>query len=162
MQGPHGSLHLSTVPNPSHLEVAGPVAVGKARGRARTLGLGDYAEGGRPGDGVLSLHYHGDGAFTGQGVVWETLSMFQVPHFRVGGSVHLVANNQVAFTAERQVGRSSAHCTDYAKALDCPALHVNGNSPEDVLRAAQLALEYQQVGNVHEGERGLGRFKCSP
>lgn len=64
-KGPNGTVHLSTVPNPSHLEVAGPVAVGKSRGRARTLGLGDYGNG-TVGDGVLCLHYHGDGAFVGQ------------------------------------------------------------------------------------------------
>ncbi|KAI6238223.1 putative 2-oxoglutarate dehydrogenase E1 component DHKTD1-like protein, mitochondrial [Aphelenchoides fujianensis] len=142
-RGPHGSVHLSTVPNPSHLEVAGSVANGKARGRARTLNSGDYA-GGRVGDSVLALHFHGDGAFSGQGAVWETLNMAAVPHFRIGGSIHLVVNNQVAFTAERHIGRTSLHCTDIAKAVDAPVLHVNANSPEDVVRVADLALRYRQ------------------
>lgn len=71
--------------------------------------------------------------------------MYQVPHYRIGGSIHLVANNQIAFTAEKDVGRSSLHCTDYAKALDCPAISVNANNPEDVIRAAELALRYRQV-----------------
>ncbi|CAD5231452.1 unnamed protein product [Bursaphelenchus xylophilus] len=138
-----GKIHVSTAPNPSHLEVAGPVAVGKSRGRALTLHVGDYGET-TVGDEILCVHYHGDGAFSGQGVVWETLSMAQVPHFRIGGSIHLVANNQVAFTAEKDIGRSSLHCTDYAKALDCPVIHVNACSSEDASRAAELALKYRQ------------------
>ncbi|KAI6187042.1 putative 2-oxoglutarate dehydrogenase E1 component DHKTD1-like protein, mitochondrial [Aphelenchoides besseyi] len=139
----NGTVHLSTVPNPSHLEVSGPVANGKARGRSRTLNVGDYA-GGRVGDSVLAMHYHGDGAFTGQGSVWEQLNAMNVPHFRIGGSVHLIVNNQIAFTAEPAIGRSSLNCTDFAKAIDCPVIHVNANSPEDVVRAADLAIRYRQ------------------
>ncbi|CAD5223930.1 unnamed protein product [Bursaphelenchus okinawaensis] len=140
---PDGTIHVSTVPNPSHLEVAGPVAVGKSRGRSLAMHTGDYGEG-VVGDEVLCVHYHGDGAFTGQGIVWETLSMAQVPHYRIGGSIHVVANNQLAFTAEKDIGRSSLHCTDYAKALDCPVIHINASSPEDAVRAAELALNYRQ------------------
>ncbi|KAI1719617.1 transketolase, pyrimidine binding domain-containing protein [Ditylenchus destructor] len=136
-------MHVSTLPNPSHLEVSLPVATGKARGRAQTLRLGDYGTG-RVGDGILCVHHHGDGAFTGQGVVWETLAMSQIPHFRIGGSIHVVVNNQVAFTAERDIGRSSTHCTDIAKSIDSPIIHVNGNNVEKVLASARLALAYRQ------------------
>ncbi|KAI1720525.1 dehydrogenase e1 component domain-containing protein [Ditylenchus destructor] len=124
-------MHVSTLPNPSHLEVSLPVATGKARGRGQTLRLGDYGSG-RVGDGILCVHHHGDGAFTGQGVVWETLAMSQIPHFRIGGSVHVVVNNQVAFTAERDIGRSSTHCTDIAKSIDSPVIHVNGSNVEEL------------------------------
>uniref|UniRef100_A0A915D301 Transketolase-like pyrimidine-binding domain-containing protein n=1 Tax=Ditylenchus dipsaci TaxID=166011 RepID=A0A915D301_9BILA len=139
------TMHVSTLPNPSHLEVSPAMAVGKARARAQTLQLGDYCQGGRTGDGILCVHHHGDGAFTGQGIVWETIGMCQIPHFRVGGSIHVVINNQVAFTAEKGIGRSSLHCTDIAKAVDCPVIHVNGENVENVLQAGKLALKYRQM-----------------
>ncbi|KAK5968325.1 hypothetical protein GCK32_019687 [Trichostrongylus colubriformis] len=87
--------------------------MGKARARARSLGVGDYStdRSARTGDGVLAVLVHGDGAFTGQGIVWESISLSQVPHFRLGGSIHLITNNQVAFTAESHIGRSTIHCT---------------------------------------------------
>ncbi|KAK0410283.1 hypothetical protein QR680_005042 [Steinernema hermaphroditum] len=144
---PEGDVHVTMLPNPSHLEAVNPVTMGKARARACTLGLGDYgnhSEGSEVGDGVICVQIHGDGAFTGQGVVWETLALSQCPHFRVGGSIHLVTNNQIAFTAEPKIGRSTAHCTDMAKAIDAPVIHVNGDHPEDLVRATRLALAYRQ------------------
>ncbi|KAF8386657.1 ogdh-2, partial [Pristionchus pacificus] len=142
---PDGSVHITMLPNPSHLEAINPVAMGKARARAATLKKGEYSKekDARSGDGVLCVQVHGDGAFSGQGVVWETLALSQVPHFRTGGSIHLVTNNQVAFTAEGHVGRSTTHCTDIAKAIDCPVIHVNGDNPEEVVAATRLALDYR-------------------
>ncbi|KHJ92548.1 dehydrogenase E1 component [Oesophagostomum dentatum] len=118
-KSPEGTVHISMLPNPSHLEAVNPVAMGKARGRARTLCLGDYSDdrAARTGDGVLTVLVHGDGAFTGQGIVWESIALSQAPHFRLGGTIHLVTNNQVAFTAEAHIGRSSTHCTVKATRL---------------------------------------------
>ncbi|KAK6754672.1 hypothetical protein RB195_013575 [Necator americanus] len=140
-----GTVHISMLPNPSHLEAVNPVAMGKARGRARSLGVGDYSKdrSARTGDGVLTVLVHGDGAFTGQGIVWESICLSQAPHFRLGGTIHLVTNNQVAFTAEAHIGRSSTHCTDIAKAFEYPVIHVNGDHPEEVVKATRLAMAYR-------------------
>uniref|UniRef100_A0A0K0FKJ6 Transket_pyr domain-containing protein n=1 Tax=Strongyloides venezuelensis TaxID=75913 RepID=A0A0K0FKJ6_STRVS len=139
-------VHITLLPNPSHLEAVNPVAMGKARGRANTLRTGDYDytnKSSNIGDKILCLQVHGDGAFSGQGVVWESLAMSQIPHYRVGGSIHLIVNNQIAFTAESRIGRSTLHASDMAKGIDCPIIHVNGDSPEDVIKAAKLALLYR-------------------
>ncbi|XGW03964.1 hypothetical protein V3C99_015252 [Haemonchus contortus] len=145
-QSPEGTVHISMLPNPSHLEAVNPVTMGKARARARTLGVGDYStdRSARTGDGVLAVLVHGDGAFTGQGIVWESISLSQVPHFRLGGSIHLITNNQVAFTAEAHIGRSTMHCTDIAKSFEYPVIHVNGDHPEDVVKATRLAVAYRE------------------
>uniref|UniRef100_A0A1I7XLZ5 RRM domain-containing protein n=1 Tax=Heterorhabditis bacteriophora TaxID=37862 RepID=A0A1I7XLZ5_HETBA len=142
---PDGTVHVSLLPNPSHLEAVNPVAMGKSRARARTLSLGDYSSdrGSHTGDGVLCALIHGDGAFSGQGVVWESLALSQAPHFRLGGSVHLITNNQIAFTAEAHIGRSSTHCTDIAKSFEYPVIHVNGDKPEEVVKATRLAMAYR-------------------
>ncbi|CAB3396919.1 unnamed protein product [Caenorhabditis bovis] len=146
-KGTEGNVHVTMLPNPSHLEAVNPVAMGKTRARAWSLSKGDYAEddrGSRTGDSVLNVLIHGDGAFTGQGVVWESISLSQAPHFRLGGTVHLVTNNQIAFTAESSVGRSTIHCTDIAKSFEYPVLHVNGDHPEEVIKATRLALAYRE------------------
>ncbi|CEF63085.1 Probable 2-oxoglutarate dehydrogenase E1 component DHKTD1 homolog, mitochondrial [Strongyloides ratti] len=142
----NNSVHITLLPNPSHLEAVNPVAMGKARGRSNTLRVGEYDyinKNSKVGDSVLCLQVHGDGAFSGQGVVWESLAMSQVPHYRVGGSIHLIVNNQIAFTAESRIGRSTTHASDMAKGIDCPVIHVNGDSPEDVIKAAKLAMLYR-------------------
>ncbi|CAI4222752.1 unnamed protein product [Auanema sp. JU1783] len=141
-----GKVHISMLPNPSHLEAVNPVAMGKARARARSLQAGEYSEerGSRSGDDVLCALIHGDGAFSGQGVIWESLALSKAPHFRLGGSVHLITNNQIAFTAESHIGRSSTHCTDIAKAFEFPVIHVNGDHPEEVVKATRLALAYRE------------------
>uniref|UniRef100_A0A914UXX4 Transketolase-like pyrimidine-binding domain-containing protein n=1 Tax=Plectus sambesii TaxID=2011161 RepID=A0A914UXX4_9BILA len=146
LPGADRKVHVTMLPNPSHLEAVNPVAVGKSRARAQSLGLGDYArhQSSRQGDGVLCVQVHGDAAFTGQGVVWETLALSQTPQFRVGGSVHMITNNQVGFTAESHIGRSTLHCSDMAKAIDSPVIHVNGDYPELVLQATRMAFEYRQ------------------
>ena len=144
---PEGKVHITMLPNPSHLEAVNPVAMGKTRAKSWSKRVGDYGDnkdGAQPGDNVLCLQVHGDGAFTGQGIVWESMIISQCPHFRTGGSIHLVTNNQIAFTAEARIGRPSTHCTDIAKSLPAPVIHVNGDSPEDLVKATRLALAYRQ------------------
>ena len=85
---------------------------------------------------------HGDAAFEGQGVVMESLGMSQVAHFEVGGTVHLIVNNQVGYTTPENLGRSSAYCSDVGKMIGCPVIHVNGDHPEDVMRASHIAMLY--------------------
>ncbi|VDN53664.1 unnamed protein product [Dracunculus medinensis] len=139
-----GMVHVTMIPNPSHLEAVNPVAVGRTRGRCLTKRRGDYGPcSDRDGDSVLCVQIHGDGAFSGQGICWETIGLSQLPHFRIGGSVHLVVNNQIAYTAEAQVTRSSDHCTDIAKAFDSPVIYVNGDYPELVAKATRLAMGYR-------------------
>ncbi|VDM48541.1 unnamed protein product [Toxocara canis] len=139
-----GIVHITMMPNPSHLEAVNPVAMGRTRGRMLTKKKGDYGTlGGRNGDGVLCVQVHGDGSFTGQGVIWETLAMSETPHFRLGGSIHMVINNQLAYTAERKTSRSSDHTTDIAKAIDAPIIHVNGDHPDLVAKATRILMEYR-------------------
>uniref|UniRef100_A0A1I8B0X7 Transket_pyr domain-containing protein n=1 Tax=Meloidogyne hapla TaxID=6305 RepID=A0A1I8B0X7_MELHA len=137
-------IHVSTLPNPSHLEATIATLYGKARARAKTLRIGDYG-GNVVGDGILAVHHHGDGAFTGQGIVWESLSMSKVPNFRIGGSIHLIVNNQLAFTADKNIGRSSIHCANIALAIDCPLICVNAENIFEIIKAAKIALKYRQI-----------------
>uniref|UniRef100_F1KTQ9 2-oxoglutarate dehydrogenase E1 component n=1 Tax=Ascaris suum TaxID=6253 RepID=F1KTQ9_ASCSU len=139
-----GTVHIMMMPNPSHLEAVNPVAMGRTRARMLTKKKGDYGPiGGRNGDGVLCVQVHGDGSFTGQGTIWETLAMSQTPHFRLGGSIHMVINNQLAYTAESNISRSSDHTTDIAKAIDAPIIHVNGDYPDLVAKATRILMEYR-------------------
>ncbi|MFH4974609.1 hypothetical protein AB6A40_001318 [Gnathostoma spinigerum] len=141
-----GNVNISMLPNPSHLEAVNPVAMGKTRARSASKRIGDYGQqDSRPGDQVLCVQIHGDGAFVGQGVVMETLSLSNIPHFRVGGSLHVVTNNQIAYTAESHTGRSTAFVTDLAKAIDAPVLHINGDNPELMVKATRLAMKYRDV-----------------
>uniref|UniRef100_A0AAQ5ZV97 2-oxoadipate dehydrogenase complex component E1 n=1 Tax=Amphiprion ocellaris TaxID=80972 RepID=A0AAQ5ZV97_AMPOC len=87
---------------------------------------------------------HGDGSFTGQGIVPETLTLSNLPHYRVGGSIHLIVNNQVGYTTPSERGRSSLYCSDVGKMVNCAVIHVNGDDAEEVLRASRLAVEYQR------------------
>uniref|UniRef100_A0A669EKZ8 2-oxoadipate dehydrogenase complex component E1 n=1 Tax=Oreochromis niloticus TaxID=8128 RepID=A0A669EKZ8_ORENI len=87
---------------------------------------------------------HGDGSFTGQGIVPETLTLSNLPHYRVGGSIHLIVNNQVGYTTPSERGRSSLYCSDVGKMVNCAVIHVNGDDAEEVLRAARLAVNYQR------------------
>ena len=136
-------VRLTMLPNPSHLEAVNPVAAGKARAREMRAGRGQYGSE-RVGEGALCVQVHGDGALAGQGVNQETLQLSQVPHYAVGGSLHLVVNNQVAFTAPGERGRSSTHCTGLARQIEAPVIHVNGDRPEEVVKATRLAMEYRQ------------------
>ncbi|MFA5591718.1 MAG: 2-oxoglutarate dehydrogenase E1 component [Micavibrio sp.] len=132
------SIHLSLNANPSHLEFVNPVVVGKVR--AKQVQRGD-AEGTQ----VLPLLLHGDAAFAGQGVIPETLMMSELPGYRVGGTIHIVINNQIGFTTTPKFGRSGPYCTDVAKMLAAPIFHVNGDDPEAVVHVARIATEFRQT-----------------
>ncbi|XP_062276705.1 2-oxoadipate dehydrogenase complex component E1 [Scomber scombrus] len=139
-------LHVTMLPNPSHLEAINPVAQGKARARQQLRQEGDYSpeDNAQPGDQVICLQVHGDGSFTGQGIVPETLTLSNLPHYRVGGSIHLIVNNQVGYTTPSERARSSLYCSDVGKMVNCAVIHVNGDDAEEVLRATRLAVEYQR------------------
>ncbi|MCS6892494.1 MAG: 2-oxoglutarate dehydrogenase E1 component [Rhodovarius sp.] len=132
-------VHLSLQPNPSHLEAVDPVVVGKVRARQDMAG---DREGRRS---VMGILLHGDAAFAGQGLVYETLAMSQLVGYRTGGTVHIVINNQIGFTTVPVHAYSGLYCTDVAKSIQAPILHVNGDHPEAVVWAAQLAAEYRMT-----------------
>ncbi|XP_028168209.1 probable 2-oxoglutarate dehydrogenase E1 component DHKTD1 homolog, mitochondrial [Ostrinia furnacalis] len=140
------SVRFCLLNNPSHLEAANPVSMGKARSRQLLLKEGDYSPDGSTvmGDKVINVQIHGDAAFTGQGINQETLMLSQAPHFNVGGSLHVVVNNQVGFTLPAARGRSCRYVTDLAKTIAAPVIHVNGDHPELVAKATNIAFEYQR------------------
>ncbi|WP_284943903.1 2-oxoglutarate dehydrogenase E1 component [Acidisoma cladoniae] len=131
-------VHLSLQPNPSHLEVVDPVVIGKVRARQ------DEAGDTRGRHTVMGILLHGDAAFAGQGIVYETLAMSQLIGYRTGGTLHVITNNQIGFTTVPVHAYSGLYCTDVAKSVQSPILHVNGDDPEAVLFAAKLATEYRQ------------------
>ncbi|XP_049814379.1 probable 2-oxoglutarate dehydrogenase E1 component DHKTD1 homolog, mitochondrial [Schistocerca nitens] len=137
-------LHITILYNPSHLEAVNPVSMGKTRGRQQTVNDGTYYREHQPSDKVLNVQVHGDAAFSGQGVNQETLQLCKVPHFEVGGTVHLIVNNQLGFTTPAERGRSSRYPSDLAKMISAPVLHVNGDYPELVVKATRIAMEYQR------------------
>jgi 2-oxoglutarate dehydrogenase E1 component len=132
------TVHLSLTANPSHLEAVDPVVQGRARAKQRRRG--DVVERRR----VVPLLVHGDAAFSGQGLVAETLNLSQLEGYRTGGTVHLVVNNQIGFTTEPTDARSSAYATDVAKMIEAPIFHVNGDDPEAVVWISELALRFRQ------------------
>ena len=145
---PGGEAHLALAFNPSHLEIVAPVLQGSVRARqARRndqAGHSDTKGNHTDGNSVLPIVVHGDAAFAGQGVVQETFQMSQTRAYTTGGTLHIVINNQVGFTTSRQEDlRSTEYCTDIAKMVHAPILHVNGDDPESVIFAAQLALDYR-------------------
>ncbi len=131
------TIHLSLTANPSHLELVDPVVIGKVR--AKQVQRGDTQ-----GTKVLPLLLHGDAAFAGQGIIPETLMMSELPGYKVGGTMHIVINNQIGFTTMPKFGRSGPYCTDVAKMLSAPIFHVNGDDPEAVVHVARIATEYRQ------------------
>lgn len=134
---PGGEVHLALGFNPSHLEIACPVVIGSAR--ARQDRRKDIV-----GNKVVPILMHGDAAFAGQGVVMETFQMSQTRAYKTGGSIHIIINNQVGFTTSRQDdARSTEYCTDVAKMIQAPILHVNGDNPDAVMYAGMLAMEYR-------------------
>jgi len=133
-------VHLSLLPNPSHLEAVDPVVLGKAR--AVLTFKGDTA-----GKTVLPMLLHGDAAFAGQGIVAECFGFSGLPGYETGGTIHFVINNQVGFTTSPQFARSSPYPSDVAKSVQAPILHVNGDDPEAVTFCCKLAIEFRQCFN---------------
>nr|MBA3286901.1 multifunctional oxoglutarate decarboxylase/oxoglutarate dehydrogenase thiamine pyrophosphate-binding subunit/dihydrolipoyllysine-residue succinyltransferase subunit [Acidimicrobiia bacterium] len=130
-------IRLELAANPSHLETVGPIVVGMVRaGQDQIDPPGSYP--------VLPIIIHGDAAFAGQGVVAETLTMSDITGYRVGGTIHLIVNNQIGFTTAPEFARSSLYCSDVAKTVQAPIFHVNGDDPEACVQAARLAFEYRQ------------------
>jgi 2-oxoglutarate dehydrogenase E1 component len=132
-----GPVHLSLAFNPSHLEIVNPVVEGSVKARMERRGDKDGSQ-------VLPILVHGDAAFAGQGVVMETLNLAQTRGYGTGGTVHIVINNQIGFTtSDPRDSRSTLYCSDVVKMIEAPVLHVNGDDPEAVVLATQIALDYR-------------------
>ncbi|XP_067014248.1 2-oxoglutarate dehydrogenase complex component E1 isoform X2 [Anabrus simplex] len=130
-------MTLSLVANPSHLEAVGPVVQGRTR--AEQFKIGDVE-----GKKVMSIIMHGDAAFCGEGVVYETFHLSDLPHYTTHGTIHIVVNNQVGFTTDPRFSRSSVYCTDVARVVHAPIFHVNADQPEDVIHCCNVATDYRQ------------------
>ncbi|HEY5946743.1 MAG TPA: 2-oxoglutarate dehydrogenase E1 component, partial [Kofleriaceae bacterium] len=134
---PNGhAMHVSLAFNPSHLEAVDPVVVGRVR--AKQVRHGDVEH-----KRVVGVLVHGDAAFAGQGLVPETLQLSNLPGYRTGGTIHLIVNNQVGFTASPAEQRSTPYCTDVAKMLECPIWHVNGEDLDALAHVVEIACEYR-------------------
>ncbi|HET9818172.1 MAG TPA: 2-oxoglutarate dehydrogenase E1 component [Rhodanobacteraceae bacterium] len=137
IDAPAGNIHVALAFNPSHLEIVNPVVEGSVRARQIRAHDGSHEH-------VLPVLIHGDAALSGQGVNMELLNMSQTRGFGVGGTVHIVINNQIGFTTDAEDGRSTLYCTDVAKMVNAPVLHVNGDDPEAVLQCERLAFDFRQ------------------
>nr|WP_315595451.1 2-oxoglutarate dehydrogenase E1 component [uncultured Cupriavidus sp.] len=136
-----GPVHLSLAFNPSHLEIVNPVVEGSSKARQERRGDAGHKE-------VLPVQVHGDAAFAGQGVVMETLNLAQTRGYGTGGTMHIVINNQIGFTtSDPRDARSTLYCTDVVKMIEAPVLHVNGDDPEAVVYAMQLAVDFRMEFN---------------
>jgi len=133
-------VHLKLAPNPSHLEAVDPVVEGFLRAKIDSEYKGDYKK-------ALPILIHGDAAVAGQGIVYEVTQMANLKGYNTGGTIHFVINNQVGFTTDFDDARSSIYCTDVAKIIDAPVIHVNGDNAESVVFAAKLAAEFRQKFN---------------
>ena len=131
------AIHLSLSPNPSHLELVNPVVEGIVRAKQSYKGDKDHAR-------IVPVLLHGDAAFTGQGIVHETLGLSELPFYRTGGTIHVIINNQVGFTTNPKEGRFTPYPTDVAKMIQAPIFHVNGDDPEAVVHAAKLAIAFRE------------------
>lgn len=131
------AVHLSLVPNPSHLETVDPVVEGLVRSKIDMKYDGDASK-------IAPILIHGDAAVAAQGIVYEVIQMSKLEGFRTGGTIHIVVNNQVGFTTNFKDGRSSTYCTDIAKVTLSPVFHVNGDDVEALVYAINLAVEYRQ------------------
>jgi 2-oxoglutarate dehydrogenase E1 component len=134
------TVHLKLVPNPSHLESVNTVVEGFSRAKADILYESDY-------DRILPILIHGDAAIAGQGIAYETVQMSQLEGYYTGGTIHFVINNQIGFTTDFDDARSSTYSTGVANVVQAPVLHVNGDDPEALLFASELAIEYRQLFN---------------
>ncbi|MEM9296814.1 MAG: 2-oxoglutarate dehydrogenase E1 component [Bacteroidota bacterium] len=132
------NVYIKLTPNPSHLEAVDPLVLGYTRGQIDDEYSGDLKK-------AMSVLIHGDAAVAGQGIVYEIVQMSQLPGYETGGTIHFVINNQVGFTTDYDDARSSIYCTDVAKIIDAPVLHVNGDDPEAIVFASKLAVEYNQT-----------------
>lgn len=148
---PNGKrVSLKLMANPSHLETVSPVVLGYSRARADAhfesegTKLNDFKD---IYDKILPIIIHGDASLAGQGIVYEVVQMSNLPAYYTGGSLHFIINNQVGFTTDNVDSRSSIYCSDVAKILDTPIFHVNGDDPEAVVYAIQLAIEFRQEFN---------------
>ena len=131
------NIYVKLIPNPSHLESVNPVVMGYTRAQIDEEYEGDF-------NSAIPILIHGDAAIAGQGIVYETIQMSKLDGYKVGGVIHFVINNQIGFTTDYDDARSSIYCTDLAKIIDSPVLHVNGDDPEAVYFAAKFALSYRQ------------------
>jgi len=129
-------IHLSLAPNPSHLECVDPVVLGKSRAKQTSIKDNERAK-------VMPILIHGDAAFAGQGIVMECFGFSGLRGYNTGGTIHFVINNQVGFTTSPQFARSSPYCSDIAKMVQAPILHVNGDDPEAVTFACKIATEFR-------------------
>ena len=137
IETPGGPVHLALAFNPSHLEIVAPVVEGSVRAR-------QWRRGDREGNAVIPVQIHGDAAFSGQGVVMETLQMSQSRGYLTHGTIHIIINNQIGFTTSaQQDARSTYYCTDIAKMVGAPIFHVNADDPEAVIMVTRTALEYR-------------------
>ena len=137
MSTPGGPVHLALAFNPSHLEIVAPVVEGSVRSR-------QFRRGDAEGVQVIPVQIHGDAAFSGQGVVMETLQMSQSRGYSTKGTIHIIINNQIGFTTSNQKdARSTNYCTDVAKIVDAPVFHVNGDDPEAVVRVTRIAMDFR-------------------
>ncbi len=130
-------VYLKIMHNPSHLETVGPVALGYARAQSDIRYQKDTKK-------VVPIIIHGDAAVAGQGIVYESLQMADLPAYECGGAIHFVINNQIGFTTDWHDARSSHYCTSIARTLDAPIIHVNGDDPESVVYAMEFAVEFRQ------------------
>lgn len=139
------NIRVSLLRNPSHLEAANPISMGKSRSKLQTGKMDVYSDDNNnfP-NTILNVQGHGDAAFSGQGINQETLMMTSVPHFDIGGTIHIIINNQLGFTTPGDRGRGTVYCSDLAKSINAPIFHVNGDEPESVISVTKLAFEYQQ------------------
>jgi 2-oxoglutarate decarboxylase len=137
-----GELAIEMINNPSHLEAVDPVVEGSTRARQALRRNAEHGE--DRGRRVMPLLIHGDAAFAGQGVVAETLNLSQLGGYRTGGTLHFVVNNQIGFTTSPAGARSSLYSTDIARTVQAPIFHVNGDDPEAVVRATELAFAFRQ------------------
>merc|ERR1719458_2078908 len=135
-RGTNRNIRLSVIANPSHLEAVNPLVEGRVRAE-------QFYRGDTEGKKIMGLILHGDAAFAGQGVVYETMGMSELPDYSTKGTIHIVANNQIGFTTDPRYSRSSPYCTDVGRVVNAPIFHVNADDPKACIMVANLAAEWR-------------------